>query len=63
MDLCPFAISAATASVDFRSMERNKELSQDESRSAQNQLQEITNAFSSQMQEIKQEKEAEVMEV
>ncbi|CAI8037658.1 Ribosome-recycling factor [Geodia barretti] len=47
----------------FRSMERNKELSQDESRSAQNQLQEITNAFSSQMQEIKQEKEAEVMEV
>ena len=47
----------------FRSMERNKELSQDESRSAQNQLQEITNAFSSQMQEMKQEKEAEVMEV
>jgi ribosome recycling factor len=47
----------------FRSMERNKELSQDKSRSAQNQLQEITNAFSSQMQEMKQEKEAEVMEV
>ena len=48
---------------EFRSMERNKELSQDESRSAQDQLQEITNAFSSQMQEMKQEKEAEVMEV
>ena len=47
----------------FRSMERNKELSQDESRYAQEQLQEITNAFSSQMQEMKQEKEAEVMEV
>lgn len=47
----------------FRSMERNKELSQDESRYAQDQLQEITNAFSSQMQEMKQEKEAEVMEV
>jgi ribosome recycling factor len=47
----------------FRSMERNKELSQDESRSAQNQLQEITDAFSGQMQEMKQEKEAEVMEV
>lgn len=47
----------------FRSMERNKELSQDESRFAQDQLQEITNAFSSQMQEMKQEKEAEVMEV
>ena len=48
---------------DFRSMERNKELSQDESRRAQDQLQESTNAFSSQMQEMKQEKEAEVMEV
>ena len=48
---------------EFRSMERNKELSQDESRYAQEQLQEITNAFSSQMQEMKQEKEAEVMEV
>ena len=47
----------------FRSMERNKELSQDESRYAQEQLQEITNAFSSQMKEMKQEKEAEVMEV
>ena len=47
----------------FRSMERNKELSQDESRYAQEQLQEITNAFSDQMQEMKQEKEAEVMEV
>lgn len=48
---------------EFRSMERNKELSQDESRYAQEQLQEITNAFSSQMQDMKQEKEAEVMEV
>ncbi len=48
---------------DFRAMERNKDLSQDESRRAQEQLQEITNAFSSQMQAMKQEKEAEVMEV
>ena len=48
---------------EFRSMERNKELSQDESRYAQEQLQEITDAFSSQMQDMKQEKEAEVMEV
>ena len=48
---------------EFRSMERNKELSQDESRYAQEQLQEITDAFSGQMQEMKQEKEAEVMEV
>ena len=49
--------------ADFRAMERNKELSQDESRRAQGQLQEITDAFSNQMQEMKQEKEAEVMEV
>ena len=49
--------------ADFRAMERNKELSQDESRRAQDQLQEITNAFSGQMQEMKEEKEAEVMEV
>ena len=49
--------------ADFRAMERNKELSQDESRRAQGQLQEITDAFSGQMQEMKQEKEAEVMEV
>ncbi len=48
---------------EFRSMERNKDISQDESRYAQEQLQEITDAFSSQMQEMKQEKEAEVMEV
>lgn len=47
---------------EFRAMERNKEISQDESRYMQEELQEITNAFSSQMQEMKQEKEAEVME-
>lgn len=48
---------------EFRAMERNKEISQDESRYMQEELQEITNAFSSKMQEMKQEKEAEVMEV
>ena len=48
---------------EFRAMERNKEISQDESRYMQEELQEITNSFSSQMQELKQEKEAEVMEV
>ena len=48
---------------EFRAMERNKEISQDESRYMQEELQEITNAFSGQMQEMKQEKEAEVMEV
>lgn len=49
--------------ASFRTMEKNKELSQDESRRAQEQLQNITNAFSNQMNEIRQDKEAEVMEV
>lgn len=47
----------------FRAMERGKELSQDESRRAQDQLQTLTNAFSDQMNRLKQDKEAEVMEV
>lgn len=47
----------------FRAMERGKELSQDESRRAQDQLQTLTNAFSDQMNQLKQDKEAEVMEV
>lgn len=48
---------------NFRAMERGKELSQDESRRAQDQLQTLTNAFSDQMNRLKQDKEAEVMEV
>lgn len=48
---------------DFRSMERGKDISQDESRRAQEQLQQITNAFSNRMNQLKQDKEAEVMEV
>ena len=48
---------------NFRAMERGKELSQDESRRAQDQLQTLTNAFSDQMNQLKQDKEAEVMEV
>lgn len=48
---------------NFRAMERGKELSQDESRRAQDQLQTLTNAFSDQMNLLKQDKEAEVMEV
>ncbi len=47
----------------FRSMERGKDISQDESRRAQDQLQTITNAFTDQMNDLKREKEAEVMEV
>ncbi len=48
---------------NFRAMERGKELSQDESRRAQDQLQTLTNAFSDRMNQLKQDKEAEVMEV
>ncbi len=47
----------------FRSMEKEKELSQDESRRAQEQLQRLTDAFIDQTNELRQEKEAEVMEV
>ena len=49
--------------ANFRAMEKNKDLSQDESRRAQEQLQNITNAFSDQMNAMKQGKETEVMEV
>ena len=47
----------------FREMERNKELSQDETRRAQEQLQRITDQNLSQMDILRQEKETEVMEV
>lgn len=48
---------------NLRSMERGKEMSQDESRRAQDSLQDITNSFTDRMNELRQEKEAEVMEV
>ncbi len=47
----------------FRSMERDKELSQDESRRAQSDLQDLTDLFIGQMDEMKKGKEQEVMEV
>ena len=47
----------------FRSMERGKELSQDESRRAQSDLQELTDLYIGQMAEMKKDKEQEVMEV
>ena len=47
----------------FRSMEKNKDLSQDESRRAQDQLQSTTDGFAVQMNDIKAQKESEVMEV
>ena len=47
----------------FRAMKGDKELSQDESRRAQNDLQQLTDSFVAQMDELQEEKEAEVMEV
>ena len=47
----------------IRAMEKNKELSQDEARRAQEQLQKLTDRFIGEMDRLGQEKEAEVMEV
>ena len=47
----------------FRQMEKNKEISQDDSRRSQEQLQKVTDAHIAQMDVIRGEKEAEVMEV
>ena len=41
----------------FRSMEKNKEVSQDESRRAQSDLQEITDLYIGQMDDMKKEKQ------
>lgn len=47
----------------FRKMEKDKDVSQDEGRRAQDQLQELTDSYSDQMNAVKTQKEAEVMEV
>ena len=47
----------------YRKMEKEKDISQDESRRAQEQLQELTDSYSEQMTALKADKEAEVMEV
>ena len=47
----------------LRSMERDKELSQDENRRAQEQLQRVTDSYIGQMDEIREAKNVEVMEV
>ncbi|MCH7654035.1 MAG: ribosome recycling factor [Chloroflexi bacterium] len=47
----------------FRKMEREKDISQDDGRRAQDQLQGITDSYGEQMNALKAEKEAEVMEV
>lgn len=47
----------------FRTMERNKEISEDESRRAQGEVQELTNLYIGQMDEMEKAKEAEMMEI
>ncbi|MFL2755764.1 MAG: ribosome recycling factor [Dehalococcoidia bacterium] len=47
----------------FRTLEKNKEISQDESRKAQEELQKLTDAKSKTIDEIKGKKEIEVMEI
>lgn len=47
----------------FRSMQRNKEMSEDESRRAQSEIQELTDLHISEMDDMKKDKENEVMEV
>ena len=47
----------------FRSMEKEKEISQDDSRRAQEDLQKVTDTFTSKMDVMRSEKEKEVMEV
>ena len=47
----------------FRDMEKSKDISQDDNKRAQDQLQKVTNTHISQMDHLLEEKEAEVMEV
>ena len=47
----------------YRKMEREKDISQDDGRRAQEQLQGLTDGYSEQMNVLKADKEAEVMEV
>lgn len=47
----------------LRAMERGKEISEDESRRAQGEIQELTNLYIARMNEMEKAKEAELMEV
>jgi ribosome recycling factor len=48
---------------NFRALEKNKEISQDESRKAQEELQKITDSKSRLIDEIKNQKETEIMKI
>ena len=47
----------------FRSLEKNKEISQDISRKAQQDLQKLTDSFTDSMDVIKTEKEKEILQI
>ena len=47
----------------FRTLEKDKDISQDESRKAQEDLQKVTDTFIAKMDGLKSDKEKEVMEV
>ena len=47
----------------FRSLEKNKEISQDISRKAQQDLQKLTDSFTDSMDVIKNEKEKEILQI
>lgn len=51
------------AMTELKGLEKNKEISQDEQKRAQNQLQEVTDSFIADIDQIARDKEAELMEV
>jgi len=51
------------AMTELKELEKNKEISQDEQKRAQNQLQEVTDSFIADIDQIARDKEAELMEV
>lgn len=48
---------------EFRKMEKDKEISADEDKRAQDQLQKLTNAFTAEVDKLGQSKEAELLEI
>ena len=48
---------------EFRKLEREKEISQDEQKRAQDRLQELTDSFIARVGKVAEEKEAELLEV
>lgn len=51
------------AMEEFRKMEKDKELSADDDKRAQDQLQKLTNAFTAEVDKIGQSKESELLEI